>query len=289
MEFLNTAWTHIRRYPYQAFAAIFIMVQTFVVISFFTLLILGASRIISHFESVPKVTGFFRPEAKQENINALQDQVRGTGKASDVKFVSKQEALKIYSKEVNGDQLLMDLVSADILPPSLEVSTTNVEDLPTIASILKSSPSIDKVIFQKDVVDSLRVWTNAIRKIGIVLIAILALDSIFIMVIIIGIKISQKKKEIEITRLLGATSWYVRWPFILEGVFYGVIGAFFGWLITWGGLISATPFLQATLLKDIQLLPVSPLFMLELLGVELFFAVALGIFSSFAAVLRYLK
>ncbi len=289
MEFLNTTWKHIRRYPYQAFAAIFIMVQTFLVISFFTFIVVGATRIISYFESVPKVTAFFKEEAKQENIDALTDQVQSSGKVADVHFVSKKEALKIYSKQVSDDPLLMDLVTAEILPPSLEVSTKRVEDLGAIASLMKQSTYVDKVIFQKDIIETLRVWTDSVRKIGIVLISILALDSIFIMVIIIGIKISQKKKEIEVTRLLGATNWYVRWPFIFEGMIYGVVGAFFGWIIAVGGLLYSTPFLNSTVLKNIPLLPASPIFLLELLLVELFFAVILGIIASYLAVLRYLK
>lgn len=289
MELLNTSWNHIRRYPYQAFAAVFIMIQTFLVISFFTFLVVGATRIISYFESVPKVTAFFKEGAKQENIDALKDEIETTNKVSSVDFVSKQEALQIYNKQVSGDPLLMDLVTADILPSSLEVSTNNVGDLDAIARIMKNSPYIDKVIFQKDIVETLRVWTDAIRKIGTVLITILALDSIFIMVIIIGIKISQKKKEIEVTKLLGATNWYVRIPFIYEGIFYGVAGALVGWIIAVGGLIFATPYLNSTLLKTIPILPASPIFLLELLALELLFAVILGVFSSYIAVLRYLK
>jgi cell division transport system permease protein len=289
MPALNTSWNHIRRYPYQAFAAVFIMIQTFLVISFFTFLVVGATSIINYFESVPKVTAFFKDTAKQENIDALKDQVQASGKVAGVHFVSKQEALKIYHKQVSGDPLLMDLVTAEILPPSLEVSTNKVEELSDVANIMKTSPYVDKVIFQKDIVETLRVWTDAIRKIGIVLISILALDSIFIMVIIIGIKISQKKKEIEVTRLLGATNWYVRWPFIFEGIFYGVVGALIGWVVAVGGLIYATPFLNSTLLKAIPLLPASPIFLLELLGMELFFAIVLGVFASYIAVLRYLK
>lgn len=289
MEFHKTAWNHIRRYPYQAFAAVFIMIQTFLVISFFTFLVVGATSIIDYFESVPKVTAFFKEDAKQENIDALKDQLEGSGKVADIHFVSKQEALKIYHKQVSGDPLLMDLVTAEILPPSLEVSTKNVDELDDVASIMRTSSYVDKVIFQKDIVETLRTWTNAVRKVGIVLISVLALDSIFIMVIIIGIKISQKKKEIEVTRLLGATNWYVRWPFILEGMFYGVVGAFVGWLIAVGALIYATPYLNSTLLKAIPLLPASPMFLLQLLAVELLFAIILGVFSSFLAVFRYLK
>jgi cell division transport system permease protein len=60
---------------------------------------------------------------------------------------------------------------------------------------------------------------------------LLSLVSIFIMATIIGIKISQKKEDIEIMKLIGATNWYIRWPFLTEGILYGIIGAVVGWAI----------------------------------------------------------
>lgn len=288
MLFPKTTWRHIRRSPYQAFAAVFIMMQTFFVLSFFSFLVVGSSKIIAHFESIPQVTAFFKEDAKQETIDALSQQVRETGKVAKVEFVSKQEALKIYREQNKDDPLLLDLVTADILPAALKVSATKIADLTEISNILSSSSAVDKVIFQKDVVQNLASWTSAMRKIGAVLFAVLAIDSIFIMAIIVGIKISQKKEEIEIMRLIGATSWYVRWPFIFEGIFYGVVGAFLGWLVSVLLLWYSLPFL-ASFLRGIPLLPISPLLLIELLGIEVLLAVFLGAFSSFLAVLRYLK
>ncbi|MDP3726905.1 MAG: permease-like cell division protein FtsX [bacterium] len=285
---LKTTWHHIRRYPYQTAAAVLIMALTFFVVSVFTFLIFGSSKIVSYFESKPQATAFFRDEAKQENIDALKDQLNSTGKVATMRFVSKKEALEIYTQQNKDDPLLLDLVTADILPSSLEISTVKIDDLSGISEMLKQSPFVAEVIFQKDVVSALTAWTSALRKIGIALIIGLSLVSIFIMATIIGIKISHKKDEIEIMRLIGATSWYVRWPFLFEGIFYAVFGAFLGWLIASGVLLYSTPFLSS-FLRGIPNLAVSPLFLLELLGVEFLFAIILSFFSSFLAVLRYLK
>ncbi len=288
MRFLNTTLRHIRRSPYQAFAAILIMTVTFVAISLFTFLILGSSRVISYFESKPQVTAFFKDTAKQENIRALEDQLRASGKVSKMHFVSKNEALKIYRQQNKNDPLLLDLVTADILPASLEISTYKIEDLASVYSMIKQSSFVQEVIFQKDVVSSLTSWTNSLRKIGIALVVVLSIVSVFIMITIIGIRISQKKDEIEIVRLLGASGWYIRWPFIFEGILYGVIGAFFAWIISSAILLYETPFLES-FLKGIPILPVSYIFLLEVLGAELVLAILLGVFASFIAVLRYLK
>lgn len=288
MQYLKTTWKHIRRSPYQAFAAIFIMLQTFFVVSLFTFLILGSAKIISYFESLPQVTAFFKSDVKQENIDSIKNQVLSTGKVSKVKFVSKQDAYAIYKQQNKNDPLLLDLVTADILPASLEISTGKIEDLSSLSEMLKSSSYVKEVVFPKDIISSLTSWTNALRKIGFALIVVLGLDSMFIMVIITGIKISQRREEIEIMKLLGATNWYIRWPFIFEGIFYGVLGAFVGWIVSTGTLLYASPFLSS-FVGAIPIFPVPFLFLLELLLGELLLAILLGAFSSYMAVLRYLK
>lgn len=288
MSIVKNIKQNIRRSPYQAIAAIVIMTLTFLVISFFTFLLLGSSKIVSYFESKPQVTAFFRNEAKQEDINSLENKLKENSKVSSVKFVSKKEALAIYKEQNKNDPLLLDLVTADILPSSLEISTYKIEDLSEVSETLKTSPIVSEVIFQKDVVSTLTSWTSALRKIGIAAILILSLVSIFLIVTITGIKISQKRGDIHIMRLIGATPWYIRWPFIFEGMFYGVVGAFTGWVLSTVSLLAATPFLS-DFLRGIPIFPISPIFLLALLLSELLLAIVLGAFSSYLAVLRYLK
>lgn len=288
MKSAKTSWKHIRRSPYQALAAVFIMMLTFLAMSIFSFIVFGSSVVIKYFESKPQVTAFFKNEATQDNVTQLEHDLQATGKISHMRFISKKEAVQIYKQQNSNDPLLLDLVSEDILPASLEVSTYNITDLGPTSDLLKKSPYVSEVVYQKDVVSTLSKWTDAIRILGIGLIVILALVSIFIMMTVIGFKVSQKREEIEIMRLLSATSWYIRWPFVLEGIFYGIAGTVFGWLVASAGLIYMTPYLQS-FLKGIPLLPVSPVFLLELLLGELFIAVILGVIASYLAVLRYLK
>lgn len=288
MALSKTTWRHIRRSPYQAFAAIFIILQTFFVISVFTFVIVGSAKIIDYFESLPQVTAFFKSETQTQDIRAIENQLKQSGRVESVKFVSKEEALQIYQQKFKDDPLLLEFVTADILPASLEIATNEIDDLAIISEELRKSPDVQEVVFPKDVVANIAAWTDALRKIGIGLIAVLLLDSVFLMVIIIGIKISQRRDEIEIMRLLGATNWYIRWPFILEGILYGVAGAFFAWFLSSAALWYMTPLLMS-FLQGIPITPFEPIFLLGLLGAELAFAVVLGAFSSFLAVLRYLK
>jgi len=276
MNAIRSSWKNIRRSPYQAIGAIFIMTLTFLAVSIFT------------FESKPQVTAFFKDEATNAQIDSLKKDVETTGKVSSTKFVSKEQALKIYREQNKNDPLLLDLVTADILPASLEVSTEKIADLAEVSSAIQKSPIVQEVIYQKDVVATLSSWTSALRKLGVAVIVILSLVSVFIMITIIGIKISQKRQDIEIMKLIGANNWYIRWPFIFEGIFYGLLGALVGWVVSVGALFYATPTLSS-FLRGIPVFPVSPVFLLALLLVEFVLASLLGALSSYLAVLRYLK
>jgi cell division transport system permease protein len=293
MKTAKTTWKHLRRNPYQSLAAICIMSVTFLAISLFGFIVFGSSVIIKHFESTPQVTAFFKDEATPQDIDTLKKDLEQTGTVGKMRFVSKQEALQIYKEQNKEDPLLLELVSSDILPASLEVSTKNIDELAKIAQIMRSSPAVlegqEGVVYQKDIIERLSLWTNALRAIGITVIVILTVVSIIIMMTIIGFKVSQKRDEIEIMRLLSATNWYIRWPFIFEGIFYGVLGTIVGWSLATVALLYATPYLKEEVLGTIPLLPVSPWFLLGMLVAELLIASLLGIVASILAVRRYLK
>lgn len=286
---MTTTWHHVRRSPYQTLAAILIVVLTFLTISVFAFLIFGSYKIVNFFESRPQVQIYFKPDTKQADIDTVRKQLVNTGKIAKISYLSKQDALNIYKQQNKNDPLLLELVTADILPASLDVSTFNIHDLPSVVDAVKNLPIINTIGYQQDVVQKLTSWTDAVRRIGLIIIFVLAIESILIMTTIIGIKVSQRREEIDIMRLIGATNWYISWPYLYEGIFYGLVGTIIGWGISTAVLVYYTPVLQASeFLKGIPLFPVKPIFLVELLGAEILIAIGLGIFSSLIAVSRYL-
>jgi cell division transport system permease protein len=288
MNTFSTTWNHIRRSPYQAIAAIFIMMQTFFVISVFTFIFFGSLITINYYETRPQLSIFFTDEAKQEDIQKLGNNLKTTGTILKISFVDKQEAYNRY-KKLSSDPIELELVDPSILPRSFDITTYNLEDQIALANKLKNNPIISNVAFPRDAIEGFIRFSNVLHKLGLVVTVVLALDAICLIMLIISMKISAKKEEIEILRLLSATNWYIRWPFIYEGIFYGIIGAVLGWLFSTAGLIYIQPFLRSQLPPDLPLFPINLLFLLWVLGVELVVAVILGAFSSILAAVRYLK
>ena len=277
-----------RRSPYQALAATLIMFLTFFLATVFVLTAGGFQVVLRYFETRPQVTAFLKDETTLEQVDTIKARLAQTGKVKEVKYISKEEALVIYREQNKNDPLLLEMVTANILPASLEVATKDIAFLPEVAQILKSEPGVEEVVFQEDVVKALHNWTSTLRKIGIGLIGALGLVSLLIILVIIGMKITLRKEEIEILQLIGASPWYIRAPFVFEGMFYGIVGAITAWGISYLLLLYATPFI-VKFLSGIPILPVPILFMLSLLGIEILSGIVIGSLGSLLAVRRYLK
>lgn len=279
---------NIRRTPYQAIVASLVCFLTFFALMTFLILAAGSQATLRYFESKPQVIAFFQEGTTQLDVSALENALNAEDRVTKTKYVSKEEALEIYRERNKNDPTLLELVTANILPASLEISTKTPQDLQPIAEILRREPAISEVIVPEDVVATLTSVTRIIRIVGIATVGLLMIFATLVILMIIGFKIRIKRVEIETMRLLGASSNFIRNPFILEGIFYGVVGAFSAWIVSYLLLWYFTPFLQG-FLGEVNLLPVNPYFMGALLLAALFSAAIVGYFGAFGAVRRYLK
>jgi cell division transport system permease protein len=220
---------------------------------------------------------------------AIKTALEQTGKVSKIDYISKDEAFNLYKQLNKDDPKMVELVTASILPASLEVSTTNPQDLSEVAKMLSQEPVIgpENVAFPTDVIEEVTKFSKAVRWTGGLVVGFLMIFSLLIILMIIGFKIRVKRNEIEIMKLLGASTWFIRAPFLLEGIFYSMLGAILAWIISLIIMWYATPFVQNTLL-EIDLLPMSPLVMLGLLAVSLLVALCIGFVGSYGAIRRYL-
>lgn len=279
---------NISRTPIQAIAATMVMFLTFLALQIFIILAAGSQSSLRYFESKPQVIAFFKEGTTGQDVSAIDNALHQEGRVTKTKFISKEEALKIYRERNKSDPTLLELVTANILPASLEISTRDPQDLAPIAELLKREPVVSDVIVPEDVVQTLTSITRIIRMVGGMTVGFLLVFATLVIIMIIGFKIRLKRGEIEIMRLLGASTSFIRTPFIFEGMFYGLTGTILAWMVSYALLWYFTPFVQGYL-GEIQLLPVNPLFMSALLGGSLVLAILVGVGGSFAAVRRYLK
>lgn len=286
MQSFANALTTMRRTPYQSLAALLMVTVTFFVGYRLSFVLSGAHLVLSHFESSPQVIAFFKLDTDKQTMETLSKSLMDAPEVTDVRLITQEQALKDYAKEYDDSPLLLELVTADILPASIEVSANNVETLSKVAEELKKQSVIDDVVFQQDIVEQLSSWTKALRIAGLVDVGILSFASFLTITIIITLKAANKKYSVTIMRLIGASNWYINKPFIIEGILYGVLGALLGWVAITGILLYLTPTLS-TFFSGIITFPIPFNFLLLQLGAGVLIGAMLGGFASFVATNRF--
>src|SRR5690606_38917700 len=213
-----------QRNGWHTVAAMTVMTLTFFVLSLFILTILASNKVLNFFEQQPQVIVYLHDEADEARVQEIRTAIEETGKVEEITYTTKEEALEFFKNEMKDNPVLLENVSANILPASLEISPKNVSDLDELVEVVKDKKFeefVESVSYQADIADRLASWTSTGRLVGIVLVSFLIGVSLLIMLVTIGVNVASYKDEIEVMRLVGASSWYIQGPFILEGMLYG--------------------------------------------------------------------
>ncbi|PIS15838.1 hypothetical protein COT62_01545 [Candidatus Roizmanbacteria bacterium CG09_land_8_20_14_0_10_41_9] len=297
---MKEIFTSLRRAPYQSLAAFLVLFFTLFlsVVLFVSLSFLYG--FLGYVETRPQVTVYFQTKTPEKEIFGLRDNLLSSGKVLSIKYVSKTDAFKIY-QDINKDNpLLLEMVSADILPASLEIYAKKPEFLPELAEYLKKQMNVDEVNFQKDIVDRLLTLTDILRKVTVSFFVFLILMSILVLTTTTHFKIAMKKDEIELLRLLGASKSYVKKPFLLEAVFLGSSAAGISFLFLVGILFYFNPFLNSYLrgiptlalptpYYSLVVWPINIPFLLIMFATSALFGISIATISTLLATDKYLK
>lgn len=290
----------IRRTPYQSLAAFLILYFTLFLSTVMFISLSFLYGLLGYVETRPQVTVYFQTNTTKNDIFKVRDKLLNSGKIQSIKYVSKEDAFKIY-KQLNKDNpLLLEMVSSDILPASLEIFAKKPTYLSELADFLKKEPGVDEVNFQKDILDRLLILTGVLRKTTIVFFIFLIFLAILVLITTTLFKIALKKDEIELLRLLGASKFYIKKPFLLEAVLFGFTASAGSFVIILALLFYLKPFF-VSYLKDISQLTISlfvskltvwPLnitFLSTAFFLSLFFGVGIAILATLLATQKYLN
>lgn len=297
----KTAIGAIKRSPFQAISAIFVLSLTFFVATTVSILVYSSNKSLSYFETRPQIIAFLKDDTKPDGINALQNKLGLDTRVKDIKFVPKEEALAIYKKATEDNPLLAELVSPSIFPASLEFSVTDLKLAENIIEEIRSETIVDQVGFTanlggekslNDVVTRLKTISYYLRLGGIIFVGVLGTTSFLVLLVIISMRMTSRKGEIEILSLIGATPKFVKSPIAIEGIVYALVGVLVGWTTSFIMWLYVSPALLSYF-GQIPILPKNPLSFFVLfaiiLGIELLIGFILALTGSLVAVKRSLK
>lgn len=301
MNHWKTSWEYMRRSPFQALAAVSVLAITFFIGTILAVLVYSSNQLLTYFETRPQVIAFLKPDATIDQISTLQTKLQGDDRIQDVNYVSKEKALEIYKDATSDNPLLAELVSPSIFPASLEFSLLDLKYTQAVVDQVKSEDIVDSVGFTasvggqenlSDVVTRLKTITLYIRIGGGALIFILTSASFLVLLVVVGLRLSSRKEEVETLDLLGATRGFIRSPVVWEAINYALLGVLAGWLMAVIIVLYATPGL-ISYFKEIPILPKdTPTFFALLgaiLGGEVVIGTTIALLGSLIAVSRARK
>jgi cell division protein FtsX len=297
----KTAWDYIRRSPFQALAASFVLTLTFFVITLVSVLVYSSSKLITYFETRPQVIAFLKSDASDAGIADLQNRLTEDPHIKDMKYVSKEDALSIYKKATSDNPLLGQLVDPSIFPASLEFSVTDLSFAQSIIDKVKVEPVVDSVGFTaalggetslNDVVGRLKTITTYVRIGGIVFVGLLFVTSLVVLLVITSMRVVGRREEVEILNLIGATKGFIRSPIVIEAFIYTLFGVVLGWVISFIAILFLAPTV-VSYFGEIPILPRDVLGIFELFGIifviEIFIGSVLALSGSLLAISRVKK
>jgi len=169
---------------------------------------------------------FLEDDLEDETLNVIEEVTRDNEGVVSIMFQSKEQALELFKTDW-GDQayLLEGLEDKNPLPDSYIIQVENLEYAENIVNSIKTLDGVEEVKYDKDVIDKLIMFADYIRFGGIIIIAVLVFVSVFIISNTIKLTVASRRREINIMKYVGATNNYIRGPFIIEGILFGIIGA----------------------------------------------------------------
>ncbi len=292
----KAGWRSFRRNSWLSAATVLVMVLTIFVITGLLFFNVVAQGIISELKQKVDISVYFKQEAKEADVLAAKDQLEKMPEVKAVQYISREQALASFKeKHKDNAALLEGLKELDQNPlqASLNIKSDSATEYEKVAQFVQDadfSQLVDKVNYKqnKEIINRLSNITDTAQRTGLVISLILAILAVLVAFNTVRLTIYNWRDEISVKRLVGATNWNVRGPFIVEGVLYGVSAAVATMIIVFPLVALISP-------KLASFVPGNDIFsflkenFFSLLFFQVAVGVVLGALSSFIAIRRYLK
>ncbi|MBW6468388.1 MAG: permease-like cell division protein FtsX [Coriobacteriia bacterium] len=296
--FLRESVVNFRRNWVMSLGAVITIYLSLLLVGVSMVLGVIVSEIVQSVEDKVSIQIFLKDGAATEDVEALQGWLLADAMVDTVNYVSKEDALERFKEEMAGSPEIVENIRENPLPASLDVTLTDPRQVQEMVDKIKVNETFLKICDRPDepeeslkygqqIVDRLFAFTRIIRLIGVVFVAMLAVVSLIFINNTIRLAIYSRRKEIGIMRLVGASNWFIRAPFLLEGVMQSLLGAALAILTIVAVQAAVMPRLQEAVL----FLPVdvAATTMIQLALVLVVAGVTIGLLGAGFALRRYLK
>ncbi len=275
------------KHGFMSFASVTIIMACLIIMGLFSLLALNINSVISELEQQNEIVAFVDENYTRAQAENLKNSVLTVNNVESVEFVTRQEAMEIFKEDYENG--LFDEIDASVFRDRYVVHVEDIEQTAQTQKDLMNVEGIVKVNAHLEYADGFIRVRNVVSLVSVVLVAILAVVSLFIMSNTIKLATFTRREEIAIMRMVGATNAFIRMPFIIEGLILGLLGGGLGFLCVWGLYEAVCANLLSGFIGSmISILPFASI-MWPMLIVFLGVGVLIGVFGGSIAIRNYLK
>ncbi len=208
-----------------------------------SLLLLGGVQILGlivrnvtlNWEAKVEISAYLRDDASQNEVETLSSQISNYDEVEFVTYVSKADAYEEFKERYRNQPEFYENLPADALPASLRIKLKDAADTEEVAARIQGAPGVDDIRFGGEIIKRLLQVNSLLRTITFAMSFVLMVAAAALIANAIRLAIYARREEIGIMKLVGATNWFIRIPFMLEGVFAALTGAIISGLIVLGG------------------------------------------------------
>jgi cell division transport system permease protein len=278
-------------------AATMVMTITLVIFSILFLLFAITSYSLTSVKDRVDISVYFKNGLVEDKILTIKDSIIKDPKVREVRYTSAVQALQEFKERHQNDPLIqqsLNELSENPLPAALNIKANTLEDYPAVAEALKNpdyAEFIDRVNYEdnQSIIERLSKILNFIITIGIALVLVFSVIAVLVIFNTITLTIYNRKEEIEIMRLVGATNWYIRGPFLTEAFLYAFLATVISSALFLPVFTSVLPKIALFVNPEITFFNQNILNFWYLSIIMLVIALLLASASTFFAVRKYLK
>lgn len=275
------------RNGWMTFASVSAVTVTLLLVGVFVLIMMNLNKVADDLENDVEIKSFVSLEADEEVISEMETAIKGISGVESVVYSTKEDELSDLVMDFGEDFRLFE--QNNPLRDVFYVKATEPQQTESVATELSALEGVEKVEYGEGKIEKLFTFLNTGRNAGLILILALLFTAMFLISNTIRITIVARRHEIEIMKLVGATNWFVRIPFILEGMWLGLLGSILPIGLIVALYYNVTEFLGPKLRGEmIQLLDFAP-FIYQVSALILLMGVFIGIWGSFMSIRKFLR
>lgn len=246
--YFREALQSVVRNSWLSVASVGVVAVSLLILGSSLLLVVNADYMADHLESNIEITLFLKDDTNSSQIKEVKDKLAAMPDVAHFEFVTKQQGLEEMKKKLGDNKnILAGLEEKNPLPDAFRIKTHTVEQVAPLARQLESLAQADQVRYGQGTVEKLMTLSHWVRTAGLVLMILLGIAAVFLIATTIRLSVFARRREIGIMKFLGATNWFVRVPFLLEGIFLGVIGSFVAVAVIYCGYFNLISNIQLSL------------------------------------------